>query len=147
MSILIFESLCQKVESECYFSKVRLLDRWVASIFDNAFERTELTPHQFNLLIAIHSMGSFASAKMLSQYLKMEKSTVSRDLKILAAKRFLRERIDDEDSRKKILEITKDGIKAIVRCRKVWDLAQKEARKIFEKYEIRLIDARQVIPK
>lgn len=128
MSIEILQTFCEQVSAECYFSKIRIIDRWIGSVFEMAFKECDTTPSQFNLLVAINSMGELASAKMISKYLKMEKSTVSRDLKNLSNKGLVRESASKLDARNKRLSLTSFGKKRILQCQKSWDEAQMKSK-------------------
>lgn len=131
MSKKKFEAFCKQVEDQCFFAKIRILDRWVASLFEKSFKEIGLTPYQFNLLVSIQTMGEFASAKNISHFLKMDKSTVSRDLKKLTDLGFLNEQTDQLDQRKKSLSLTPSGKNAVNLCQQAWNQAQENVEKMF----------------
>lgn len=69
---------------------------------------TDMSPSAVHAIIEIGA-GRAESARDLVQILRLEKSTVSRLLKSLIAKGYLRERPDRSDTRLKRLELTGSG--------------------------------------
>ena len=59
--------------------RVRLLNRWLTSLYDDALRPHGLTVAQMNVLVAIEAFGGLPAGE-LADRLHMEKSTLSRSL-------------------------------------------------------------------
>jgi len=114
----------------CMASRVRRLERLLTRIYDDAIRDQGLTGSQVELLAAVQLSGPTTSAAV-GRLLELEKSTVSRNLARLAAAGL----IDAVDG----LRITPRGGAAIAACHRGWQAAQREAQKMLDPAEARLI--------
>jgi len=114
------------ISAQCIALRVRLLNRAVTAIYDEAFRDLGLTANQLNLLIAVSKMKK-GTAKQVSAIMLMDPSTVSRNLERMRKEGWLRGRIRD-DARSRELSITDKGLKLLEKVFPIWRKAQAEAR-------------------
>src|SRR5262245_11580675 len=70
------------IAGECLAVRVRTLNRAITALYDEALRPQDLRVGQLNLLVTIARMGT-ARPGDLCRFLRMEKSTLSRDVKVL----------------------------------------------------------------
>src|SRR5262249_58609056 len=76
------------IAGECLGVRLRTLNRAVTALYDDALRPHGLRAGQLNLLVAIARMGT-ARPGDLCGVLRMEKSTLSRDVEVLRRKGWL----------------------------------------------------------
>jgi DNA-binding MarR family transcriptional regulator len=112
----------KKVERECLGFRVRMLNRIVTGIYDNALADAGLTTGQFTVLVAIANRGRSRPAE-LAGLLQMDESTLSRNVERMCSKGWLRlER--DADRRSHLIQITEKGEAMIRKGLPAWREAQ-----------------------
>jgi DNA-binding MarR family transcriptional regulator len=109
------------IAHQCIASRIRLLNRLVSGAYDKALRPHGVRISQLNVLVSIASRGPLR-ASQLARLLKLEKSTLSRDLDRLLAHGWI--------SRSPQLEITAQGLASVKKCLPAWRQAQREARKL-----------------
>jgi len=117
-----FEFLTGDVARRCLASRVRLLDRTVVSVFNDALREHGLLVTQMNLLVAISKMESPTVADLAS-FLLLERSTLSRNLKRMEARGWI-SKIAGEDGRTLALDITEAGRALLRAAYPDWQAAQ-----------------------
>jgi len=114
----------RQVGRECIGFRVRMLNRMVTSIYDDALAGAGLKASQFNLLVATASREDTRPAD-LAKFLEMDESTLSRNVERMCAKGWLR-LVPDEDRRSHLIEITEKGLSLIQKGYPAWQKAQEE---------------------
>jgi len=109
------------IARDCIASRMRLLNRLVTGIYDNALRQHGLRIAQMNVLVATASRGPLRASE-ICRLLKLEKSTLSRDLERLVDRGWL--------VRSPKLEITPAGLELLTACLPAWRKAQREARRL-----------------
>lgn len=120
------------VAEECISIRVRMLSRVITAIYDETFRSTGLTANQFNMLVVILKMQK-PTAKSIARILKMETSTVSRNLERMMKRGWLT--IDRHEGRKQELAVTKKGADLIEKALPAWRKAQAKAQVLLGKKE------------
>jgi DNA-binding MarR family transcriptional regulator len=115
------KSVIQTVAQECFASRFRLLNRLVTGIYDTALRPHGLRISQLNVLVSVAARGPVRASE-LCQLLKLEKSTLSRDLKRLVEHGWI--------ARSPRLEITASGRAQVAKCLPDWRQAQRKTRKL-----------------
>jgi len=67
------------IAADCLAARVRLINRTITAIYDDALRPLGLTAGQLNILVIIANRGPISPGE-IAQRLNMEKSTVSRNL-------------------------------------------------------------------
>src|SRR5690349_6115668 len=79
----------RRVGRECIGFRVRMLNRMVTAVYDEALAETGLKTSQFNLLVAVTNREGSRPAD-LAKILSMDESTLSRNAERMCAKGWLR---------------------------------------------------------
>jgi DNA-binding MarR family transcriptional regulator len=114
-------SAINTIAHECLASRVRLLNRLITGAYDKALRPHGLRISQLNVLVSIASRGPLRASE-LCRLLKLEKSTLSRDLERLIEQGWI--------TRSPRLEITAAGQARVTECVPAWRKAQREARRL-----------------
>ncbi len=109
------------VAGECIGSRIRLLNRLVTGIYDDALREHGLRISQGNVLVVIAARGPLRASDVC-RILKLDKSTLSRDLERLLDKGWI--------TRSPKLEITAAGQALLAASFPAWRKAQREVRKL-----------------
>src|SRR5262249_56680863 len=80
-----------RVARDCFAVRLRLLNRIVTRIYDEALRPVGMTANQMNILAVLENMSE-AQPSDLCRVLYMEKSTVSRNVERMRQQGWLRER-------------------------------------------------------
>jgi DNA-binding MarR family transcriptional regulator len=122
----------------CIALRLRLLNRVVTNLFDDALRPLGLKVSQLNLLVATAKLGLAQPAKVC-EILQLDTSTLSRNVERMRAKGWL-EVVAEEDARTQPFRLTAQGNKLLARAVPAWERAQKEATKILGENLIALLD-------
>lgn len=107
---------------DCTCFNLRKATRVVTQLFDEVMQPTGLRATQFTLLAAISTTGTIA-IRQLSNFLVMDRTTLTRNLKPLEAKRLIKI-VPGEDRRTRTLTLTDKGKKTYEKSLLVWRKAQ-----------------------
>jgi DNA-binding MarR family transcriptional regulator len=121
----ISKEVSKRIARECIAVRVRLLNRVITSLYDDALRPLGLTVSQLNMLIAICRMEQ-PDAKQVGRALQIDSSTLSRSLNLMRKQGLLRF-AKGKDARTKVLRITTRGDRAINAAVPLWEQAQKKA--------------------
>lgn len=119
-------AIAQRTASECIGLRVRLLNRAVSGIFDQALNERGITISQFGLLAAIQLLGP-VQPRQIGERLRLEKSTVSRNVQLMVGKKWVRVR-ESEDGRAQLLVLARKGQDLLLAAAPAWEAAQKRVK-------------------
>ena len=122
------DALIETVARECIANKVRLLNRAVTAIYDEALRPHGLKISQMSVLVTVSRMGS-ASPGAVGRVLHMEKSTLSRNVDRMRARGWL-EAAPTADGRATELRVTDTGRGLLRQVHPAWDRAQRRAAEV-----------------
>ena len=122
------KAACKRIARECIAVRVRLINRVITSIYDDALRPFGVTINQLNLLVALSRMDT-ATATQLKRVLQMESSTLSRNLERMRKEGWLRSLLG-EDARSRKLRITEKGARLIQKTFPAWEQAQRKAQEV-----------------
>ncbi len=117
-----------EVASRCLAARVRILNRVVTTIFDRALRPVGLRVSQGNILVVVGRLGRARPAEVC-RLLRLEKSTLSRDVEVMKARGWL-ESDPPGGGRNQALRITDAGLSLLERARPAWEAAQEEAARL-----------------
>ena len=89
------QAMIDKVASECVAVRLRMLNRVVTNIYDDALRSLDLKVSQMNILVAAAKMGTARSIEVC-EHLHLDVSTLSRNVERMKARGWL-EVVPDED--------------------------------------------------
>jgi len=127
----ISTSEASRLNQACIADKLRLMNRIVTQLYDEALRPTGMTTSQMNILVVVAKYGE-ATPVELGDWLHMEKSTLSRNVRRLKQNGWLTIQ-PAETGRTHTLKLTSKGSKALQKGLPLWESAQREAQAILGK--------------
>jgi hypothetical protein len=104
------QTMIDKVAGECVAVRLRMLNRVITNIYDDALRPLDLKVSQMNILVAAAKMGT-ARPVEVCEYLHLDVSTLSRNVERMKARGWL-EVVPDEDGRSQPFRLTPQGTQA-----------------------------------
>lgn len=132
------DRLVETVARDCIANKVRLLNRAVTAVYDEALRPHGLKISQMSLLVTVAKLGA-ASPATVGRQLHMEKSTVSRNVDRMRTRGWLAT-IPAEDGRTTELRVTTAGMRLLRTVHGAWSRAQERAGALLGEQGVRGID-------
>jgi len=121
------QAMIDKVASECVAVRLRMLNRVVTNIYDDALRSLDLKVSQMNILVAPPKMGT-ARPIEVCEHLHLDVSTLSRNVERMKARGWL-EVVPDEDGRSQPFRLTSRGRKLLEQAVAAWSEAQRQVKK------------------
>src|SRR5881275_459071 len=118
------QAMIDKVASECVAVRLRMLNRVVTNIYDDALRSLDLKVSQMNILVAAAKMGT-ARPIEVCEHLHLDVSTLSRNVERMKARGWL-EVVPDEDGRSQPFQLTQQGRKLLEKAIPAWTEAQQQ---------------------
>jgi DNA-binding MarR family transcriptional regulator len=119
------QKMVNSIAADCLSVRLRLINRMVGTIYDEALRPHAIKASQLNILVAVSAFGRVTSGQ-LCRVLHMDTSTFSRALARLKKNRWLQVEPSGDGKILKI-EITKAGFKKIEQAYPDWQRAQAKA--------------------
>lgn len=116
------------VAKDCLFSKTRTVSRYITNLYSQALKEVGLTPIQYSMLTAIQMLQE-ANINDLSSALKMDRTTINRNLKPLIRDGLVLMN-ESSDRRERLISIAKEGAKLYEKGYASWEKAQDEFQSI-----------------
>jgi DNA-binding MarR family transcriptional regulator len=116
------EPTIDTIAGECIAVRMRMLNRVVTNIYDDALRPLGLKVSQMNILVAAGKMGTARPAEVCER-LHLDVSTLSRNVERMKARGWL-EVIPDDDGRAQPFRLTDQGNKLLERATPAWKTAQ-----------------------
>lgn len=114
-----------EIVQDCLAVRIRLIGRTVTSLYDGALERHGVTIAQVNLLAALGKVGPCPPAR-LGEVLQLERSTVSRNLRLLLNQGWIEPSASDGKGMREVA-LTDAGRTKIESVMPEWRQAQQKA--------------------
>ena len=115
---------CFDVAHNCLFGKTRTVSRYVTNLYAKALKEVGLTPVQYSMMTAILILRR-GNINDLSSALKMDRTTINRNLKPLVRDGYISIN-ESDDKRERRITITKEGEEVYNRGYIEWQKAQSE---------------------
>src|SRR3954470_4746360 len=126
------------ISRTCIAVRLRLLNRVVTNLYDDALRPLGLKVSQLNILIVTARLG-LARPAQVCDILQLDASTLSRNVKPLQAHGWL-EVVPDEDARAQPFRLTAGGKRLIEKAVPAWEEAQHRAGELLGAEGIALLD-------
>ena len=126
------------IAKSCIAVRLRLLNRVVTNLYDDALRPLGLKVSQLNILIVTARLG-LARPAQVCDILQLDASTLSRNVKPLQANGWL-EVVPDEDARAQPFRLTPQGNRLIEKAVPAWEEAQRRATELLGSEGIALLD-------
>jgi DNA-binding MarR family transcriptional regulator len=126
------------IARNCIAVRLRLLNRVVTNLYDDALRPLGLKVSQLNILIVTAKLGLARPARVCD-ILQLDASTLSRNVKPLQAHGWLAV-VPDEDARAQPFRLTARGTRLIEKAVPAWQEAQRRAAELLGDEGIALLD-------
>lgn len=113
----------EKTTNECYCSMLRNATSLIKKIYNRYFQTLGITNEQFTVLEHIKFLEPI-SITNLSKKMKLDRTTLSRNLKVLQNNKLIEDSISFGRSRQIVL--SNEGKIIIEKAEKIWEKIQKE---------------------
>ncbi len=108
---------------------MRILSRVITKMYDDALRPLDLKTSQLNILVVIGRRGLARPAEICNR-LKMDFSTVSRNVDRIRARGWVEVVDDAEDGRAHQFRLSAKGRRLLDKARPAWEEAQQKVRKL-----------------
>jgi DNA-binding MarR family transcriptional regulator len=133
------DSAIEAIARDCIAVRLRLLNRVVTNVYDEALRPLRLKVSQLNILVAAGKLG-IARPAQVCKILELDPSTLSRNVERMRAHGLL-ETVSDHDARLQPFRLTAQGRRLIERALPRWGKAQDLARELLGEEGISLLSA------
>ena len=114
----------------CYCAESRRAARLLTARYDALLVEAGLTSAQFELMQVIASFGRL-HGRALAEFLAVDPATLSRNLKVLIAAKWVRSQRDKGDRRQTMYSLTPGGEERLAMARPLWLKAHRATLKEF----------------
>ncbi|HJT78922.1 MAG TPA: MarR family winged helix-turn-helix transcriptional regulator, partial [Gemmataceae bacterium] len=114
-----------RIAASCIAVRLRLLNRVVTNLYDEALRPLGLKVSQMNVLVVAAKLG-VARPAQVCELLHLDISTLSRNVDRMMAKGWL-EAVPEQDARTQPFRLTGQGRRLLERAIPAWEKAQKQA--------------------
>ncbi|MBI3864071.1 MAG: winged helix-turn-helix transcriptional regulator [Planctomycetia bacterium] len=126
------------IAGNCIAVRLRLLNRVVTNLYDDALRPLGLKASQLNILIVAAKLGLARPAKVC-EILQLDTSTLSRNVERMRAQGWL-EVVPDDDARAQPFRVTSRGMRLIEKAFPKWEAGQRQAEALLGEKGIALLD-------
>ncbi len=126
------------ISRTCIAVRLRLLNRVVTNLYDNALRPLGLKVSQLNILIVAARLG-LARPAQVCEILQLDTSTLSRNVERMRVHGWL-EVVPEEDARAQPFRLTPEGMRLIEKAVPAWEKAQRQASELLGEAGIVLLD-------
>jgi DNA-binding MarR family transcriptional regulator len=113
------------IARDCIAVRLRLLNRVITKVYDEAFRRLGMKVSQFNILVVAAKLD-LARPAQVCRILQLDASTLSRNVERMRAHGWL-EVVPGEDARTQAFRLTAKGRRLLERAVPAWEQAQEKA--------------------
>ncbi len=117
------------IAQDCIAVRMRLLNRVVTKIYDDALRPLGIKTSQLNILVVTARLELARPAEICSR-LKMDISTVSRNVDRMRARGWIQFLDDEKDARAHQLRLSAKGRQLLEKAKPAWEKAQENVKKL-----------------
>lgn len=122
------QAMIDKIANECVAVRLRMLNRVITNIYDDALRSLDLKVSQMNILVAAAKIGT-ARPMDVCERLHLDVSTLSRNVERMKARGWL-EVVPGDDGRSQPFRLTPQGRKLLEKAIPAWDKSQQQVKKV-----------------
>lgn len=126
------------IAKTCIAVRLRLLNRVVTNLYDDALRPLGLKVSQLNVVVVTAKLG-VAQPAQVCDLLQLDTSTLSRNVERMRAKGWL-EVVPGEDARTQPFRLTAQGRRLLEKAVPAWEQAQKQAEELLGDEGIALLN-------
>jgi DNA-binding MarR family transcriptional regulator len=127
-----------RIAGSCIAVRLRLLNRVVTNLYDDALRPLGLKVSQLNVLVAAAKLGLARPARV-SELLHLDLSTLSRNVDRMRARGWL-EAVPEQDARTQPFRLTDRGRRLLGRAIPAWEKAQGQAAELLGEAGVAALD-------
>ena len=116
------------IAGKCIAGRLRLVNRVITGLYDDAFRPFGVKASQFNILVVAGKLGLARPADVCA-ILRLDTSTLSRNVERMRTQGWL-EVVPAEDARTQPFRLTAQGKRLLEQAAPAWQKAQQEAEKL-----------------
>jgi len=120
------------IAQDCIAVRMRLLNRVVSKMYDDALRPLGIKTSQLNILVVTARLGLARPAEICDR-LKMDISTVSRNVDRMRARGGIEVVEDEQDARAHQFRLSAPGRQLLEKAKPTWDKAQTKVKKLLGK--------------
>jgi len=120
--------MIDQIARECVAVRLRMLNRVITNIYDDALRPLGLRVSQMNILVAAATLGT-ARPSDVCDHLHLDVSTLSRNVERMKARGWL-EVVPDEDGRSQPFRLTPQGRTLLEQAVPAWSAAQQQVKQV-----------------
>jgi DNA-binding MarR family transcriptional regulator len=132
-----FDDSIDVIARDCIAVRVRLLNRVITNLFDEALRPLGLKVSQLNILVATAKMR-VARPATVCEVLQMDTSTLSRNVERMRRHRWI-ETVAGDDARMQPFRLTPKGRRLLERAAPAWERAQQKATELLGKNGVAML--------
>lgn len=115
--------LCAQVRAMCACNQLRRATRGVTQLYESALAPSGLKATQLPILVGLGSAGDL-SVSALADALALDRTTLTRNLKVLEGRGLIRTGESDDDARVRMVSLTLDGADVLATALDRWEAMQ-----------------------
>ena len=127
-----------RIAASCIAVRLRLLNRVVTNLYDEALRPLGLKVSQLNVLVVAAKLGVARPARV-GELLHLDLSTLSRNVDRMMARGWL-EAVPEEDARTQPFRLTEQGRRLLERAVPAWEKAQEQAAELLGKPGVAMLN-------
>src|SRR5437763_620291 len=121
------QAMIDKVARECVAVRLRMLNRVITNIYDDALRSLDLKVSQMNILVAAAKMGT-ARPTEVCEHMRLDVSTLPRNVERMKARGWL-EVVPGEDGRSQPFRLTPQGRRHLDKAVPAWTVAEQQVKR------------------
>ena len=122
------QAMIDQVAEECIAVQMRMLNRVITNIYDDALRQLDLKVSQMNILVAAAKMGT-ARPAAVGEHLHLDVSTLSRNVQCMKRRGWL-EVVPVSDGRSQPFRLTAQGRQLLEKAVPAWSAAQQQVKQV-----------------
>ena len=123
--------LCTKVSASCACNQLRRASRELTQHYDAALARSGLAVTQLPILVTLGSKGELPIT-ILADVLSLNRTTLTRNLKILEARGLVQIVAHEDDARVHLASMTSEGARVLGTALELWERVQARIEREFD---------------
>jgi DNA-binding MarR family transcriptional regulator len=137
MKLVEKEKILKDITANCIAARLRVMDRAISSIYNQAIRSHGLKITQMNIIVVVSAYGPM-EVKPLCRILNMDTSTMSRALTRIEKKGWLKSQPSGQ-GKSLIVSSTNEGCTLLQRVYPDWKKAQENAEELLGKETVRVL--------
>jgi DNA-binding MarR family transcriptional regulator len=137
IALMDTKDMLKEITGDCIAVRLRVLDRAVTSIYNQALRPHDIKTTQMNIIVVVSAFGPM-EIKPLCRVLNMDVSTVNRALKRIEKKGWLKSQPSGQGKRL-LVSSTHEGLSLLQRAYPDWKRAQGKAEELLGHETVRVL--------